>query len=178
MSSHKKVSERGSPSESATAFSVGTIKRGNDGNSYVVTETSNKTHRWIHTINAEMNNMKLLTVDYLAKNINKPIKLYLREYRNEWAKKNDWSKKDPTHGIMIFKPTGNAIMGKKILPNWLKTRKPEMKDRSQFSIEGHLSFSISTKESDFSLSSLQVDSKNKKLVSYNLMNTEVFIESK
>jgi hypothetical protein len=69
-------------------------------------------------------------------------------------------------------------MGKKILPNWLKTRKPEIKDRSQFSIEGYLSFSISTKESDFSLSSLQVDSKNKKLVSYNLMNTEVFIESK
>ena len=178
MSSHKKVSEHGSPSESATIFNVGTIKRGNDGNSYVVTETSNKTQRWVPTINADINNMKLLTIDYLAKNINKPIKLYLREYRNDWAKKNDWSKKDPTHGIIIFKPTGNAIMGKKILPNWLKTRKPEIKDRSQFSIEGYFSFSGSNKESDFSLSSLQVDTKNKKVVSYNLMSTEVFIESK
>ena len=178
MSSHKKVSERDSPSESATAFSVGTIKKGNDGNQYVVTETSNKTHRWVPTINAEMNNMKLLTIDYLAKNINKPIKLYLREYRGEWPKKNDWSRKDPTHGIMIFKPTGNAIIGKKILDNWLKTRKPEIKERSQFNVEGFLSFSVSNKESDFSLSSLQVDSKNKKVVSYNLMNTEVFIELK
>ena len=37
---------RKSPGESATKFSVGTIKKGNDGNNWIIIETKNKTHRW------------------------------------------------------------------------------------------------------------------------------------
>ena len=40
----KKV--RKGPEESATKFSVGTIKKGNDGNNWIIIETKNKTHRW------------------------------------------------------------------------------------------------------------------------------------
>ena len=34
------------PSESATQFSVGTIKKGNDGNKWKITQTSSGIHRW------------------------------------------------------------------------------------------------------------------------------------
>jgi hypothetical protein len=37
---------RKGPQESATKFSVGTIKKGNDGNNWIILETKNKTHRW------------------------------------------------------------------------------------------------------------------------------------
>ncbi len=162
MSSKKQI--RKSPIESATIFEVGTIKK-----EYVITETSNGVKRWTPMVNAKLNNMQLLTVDYLVKNIDKTVKLYVREYDNKFPSKSDWNKKNPTYQIMKFKPTGNAIIGKKILVNWLKIQKPEIKDNSMFFIEGYL---------DSHLSSLQVDSKNKKVVSVNLMNSEVFVESK
>ena len=38
--------QRQSPIESATLFSVGTIKKGNDGNKWVIIETSAGIHRW------------------------------------------------------------------------------------------------------------------------------------
>lgn len=37
---------RKGPDKSATKFSVGTIKKGNDGNNWIIIETKNKTHRW------------------------------------------------------------------------------------------------------------------------------------
>jgi hypothetical protein len=166
---------RKSPTESATAFTVGTIKKGNDKEYYVVTKTNNGVQRWIPKINA-LNKMKLLTIDYLSKNINKPIKLYLREYLSEWPKKSDWVTNIPTHTTIIFKPTGNAILGKKVLDGWLKTKDTkDIKEKSDFSIEGYINFYPSDKTSNLMLSSLQVDTKNKKIVSVNLMNTEVFV---
>jgi hypothetical protein len=44
MSKTQKI--RKGPSESATQFSVGTIKKGNDGNNWKITETSSGIHRW------------------------------------------------------------------------------------------------------------------------------------
>ena len=40
------VKERKSPSESATLFEVNTIKKGNDGNEWIIIETKNKVKRW------------------------------------------------------------------------------------------------------------------------------------
>lgn len=38
--------KRPSPSESATLFKIGTIKKGNDGNSWIISETANGIRRW------------------------------------------------------------------------------------------------------------------------------------
>ena len=42
----KTKKNRKSPEESATKFSIGTIKKGNDDNNWIIIETKNKTHRW------------------------------------------------------------------------------------------------------------------------------------
>ena len=42
---------RKGPTASATAFSVGTKKKGNDGNMWVVKKASNGVKRWIKIIN-------------------------------------------------------------------------------------------------------------------------------
>jgi len=42
---NKKI--RPSPTESATLFKVGTIKKGNDGNKWIIKENSNKIKRWV-----------------------------------------------------------------------------------------------------------------------------------
>lgn len=42
----KKNKIRPSPSDSATLFKVGTIKKGNDGNKWIITEDKNKVKRW------------------------------------------------------------------------------------------------------------------------------------
>jgi hypothetical protein len=157
------MSIRKSPEISATECIVGTIMIGNDKNKWVVEKTSNGAQRWIPILNAEINKMKYLTIDYLKKNINKKIKLYNREYRKNWPKKTDWTKEPNTHYIIEFIPTGNTIVNKKQIENGLKTIKDN--NYKLLSIEGYI---------DGKLSSLQVDIKNKKLVSYNLMNTETF----
>jgi hypothetical protein len=159
---------RQSPSDSATIHKIGSIMKGNDGQRWVVDKTSNGVHRWTSNLSCKLNDMMILTVDHLNKNINKPIKLYLREYSNLWPKKNEWSKPSPTNSSIIFKPTGNAIIGKKIIPDWLKNQTSFKKG---LNVEGYLSFDGKTEV----LSSLQVDSKNKKIVSINLMNTEIFV---
>ena len=167
---------RKSPTESATAFTVGTIKKGNDKERYVVTKTSTGVHRWVPFTTAELNNMKPLTIDYLSKNIDKPIKLYVREYLLEWPKKSDWGKNPATHSTIIFKPTGNAILGKKVLYGWLKKKDiKDIKEGTYFYIEGYINFYPNDKTSNLELSSLQVDSKHKKIVSLNLMSNEVFV---
>lgn len=46
MTTHKKI-ERKSPSESATKFNVGTKKKGNDGNMWIITKNKNGVKRWV-----------------------------------------------------------------------------------------------------------------------------------
>ena len=49
---------RKGPSESATKFSVGTKKQGNDGNKWVIIATSSGTHRWKKLENNKTNKTK------------------------------------------------------------------------------------------------------------------------
>ena len=42
----KKLKDRPSPSESATKFKVGTKKKGNDGNMYIISSDKNNVNRW------------------------------------------------------------------------------------------------------------------------------------
>jgi len=44
--SHNKKKDRPSPSESATSFKTGTVKKGNDGNMWIVIETNSGVKRW------------------------------------------------------------------------------------------------------------------------------------
>ena len=176
--SKKLNKERKSPNESATLFDVGTMKKGNDGCTWVIITDKNNNKRWVSKVSVELNGLKTLTVDYLAKNIDKTLKLYNREYNNQWPDKNDWSKKnkmkvrDLGYHTILFKPTGNALLGKKVLNNWLKTQQPTIKDNTNFNIEGYISFD--NDPNNMELSSFQVDSKNKKIVSSNLINIETF----
>lgn len=158
---------RKSPSESATNFSERTIKFGNDKQKWVVKKLENGTHRWIPYINAELSGYKLLTVDYIAKHIGKTITIYEREYNDMWP-----SKSTKMYSA-TFTPTGDAgIFGKKLVTSWLKIRKPPIKNRTHFIIDGQLKYK-GTK--DF-LNGLQVDSINKNAVSSNIMNIEAFIK--
>ncbi len=176
--SKKLNKERKSPNESATLFDVGVIKKGNDSCTWVIMSDKNKNKRWIPKVSVELNGLKALTVDYLAKNIDKTLKLYNREYGNQWPDKNDWLEKnkmkvkDLGYHTILFKPTGNALLGKKVLNNWLKTQQPSIKNNTNFNIEGYISFD--NDPNNMELSSFQVDSKNKKIVSSNLINIETF----
>ena len=46
MTKTEKLNVRKGPSESATAFSAGTVKKGNDGNMWKIIVTKTGTHRW------------------------------------------------------------------------------------------------------------------------------------
>lgn len=51
-------SVRKGPTESATKFSIGTKKKGNDGNIWIIIATSSGTHRWKRFNNSEKNKTK------------------------------------------------------------------------------------------------------------------------
>jgi hypothetical protein len=159
---------RKSPEESAIEFPIGTIKKGNDKNKWVITQTASGVKRWSPYTSVELNGYKALTVNYLKKNIGKEIKVYEREYKDTWVKKSEKMFRS------TFIPTGNAVSGKNftVIENWLKTQKPEIKDNTIFGIEGNLKYP----GEKINLVSLQVDSKNKSLVSSNIINMEAFIK--
>lgn len=152
---------RKGPTESASDFPEGTIKIGNDGQDWVVKKVSGGSQRWVPYSTTELFGYKRLTVDYLAKHIGKPITVYEREYKDTWPKTFS---KESTAYIHKFTPTGNALLGKKVLTGWLKTQSPQIKNNTMFFIEG------------VDVLPLQVDSKNKTLVSSNLMNMEAFVK--
>jgi len=158
----RKVSKtRKGPTESASDFPEGTIKQGNDKQSWVIKKVSGGSQRWVPYSSTELFGYKPLTVDYLAKHIGKPITVYEREYKDTWPKTFS---KESTAYIHKFTPTGNALLGKKVLTGWLKTQTPQIKNNTMFFIEGEESLP------------LQIDSKNKTLVSSNLMNMEAFVK--
>lgn len=184
--------ERKSPEQSATLYKIGTKKTGNDNNIWIVKENKNGIKKWIlykkptketskKTSKVSLNSLKKFTVDDAAKNINKLITIYCREYKEkgDYPKKNDWkNKKDSTYYKLKFKPNGNAgILGrKKRLENWLITQKPEIKNKTLFVLDGELYEYINNKWTYFA-DGLQVDSNDKKTISPRLMNTECFIET-
>jgi hypothetical protein len=158
-----KGGSRKSPSESATDFPEGTIKVGNNKEKWVVKKVSGGSQRWIPYESVELFGYKALTVDYLAKHIGKPVKIYEREYSDLWPTKSNSKLFAST-----FTPNGNAgpLTNKKRIEGWLKTQKPSIKDRTVFTIDG----------SGDGLDSLQVDSINKTIVSSNMMNQEAFVK--
>ena len=51
------MKKRPSPSDSATLFKRGTLKRGNDGNIYTITVNNNKIHKWTQTVIVNNDNL-------------------------------------------------------------------------------------------------------------------------
>lgn len=163
---------RKAPDESATSLPEGTMKSG-----WVIKNTSNGVPRWMPNTTVELNGFRLFTTDYAAKNIGTPIILYTREYNDIWPKKNAWVKpEDSTYVKMKFIPNGDGIKGSTKIPGWLKTQKPEIKKGTHFSIDGPL-YQCSGSKCDYYLADgLQVDSSNGKIVSVDLLGTDVFIK--
>jgi hypothetical protein len=153
---------RPSPAESATLFPEGTIKRGNNKKRWVI-KVNKGVHRWVPLINAEINGMQLLTVDYLAKNIGKPVKYLEGEYQEMVPKS---MKPVPEEYIRTdtFTPNGDISIAGKVIKDWLKHRKPDLPD--------HKIISVLSDVDD----SMQVDSMNKKTCSTNVMNSQAWIK--
>ena len=168
-SGFSKREARKGPQESATSFAEGTIK-----DSWVVKKASNGVPRWVPNVSVELNGFRLLTVDYVAKNIGKPITMYVREYHELWPKKNAWTKpEDETYFTAKFVPDGDATNEKTKIPGWLKSRKPEIKKGAHFYINGPVSL-CNRGKCDI-VDGVQVDSVGKKIMSLNFMNQEVFV---
>ena len=160
---------RPSPSDSATAYPHGTIKMGNDGNKWVIKIGENGIPRWIPYHSAVINGFRALTIDYLSKNIGKELIIFEREFKNEWPRPID-----SNMYRLRWIPSGDAkyLKNKGILAGWLKTQKPVIKDRTVFLLLGQGDW---YKDEELTEMPLQVDSKNKKIVSSNIMNMEAFV---
>jgi len=53
---------RQSPEESATLFKLGTIKKGNDGNKWIIIKTNTGIHRWKKTTTSKTQKKRVLTI--------------------------------------------------------------------------------------------------------------------
>lgn len=60
---------RKGPSASATDFSVGTIKKGNDGNNWIVVATKSNVHRWQKLTNNKSNKSKKIKLTKSKDNV-------------------------------------------------------------------------------------------------------------
>jgi hypothetical protein len=169
--------DRKGPSESATLFPEGTIKRGNDNHMWVIKKGSGGISRWVHADSAILNGFTRLTVDYAAKHVGKSITIYTSEYKDTWPKKSDWIKKpDSTYSVMKFIPSGDAIKEKTKLEGWLKTQKPPIKRGTHFYLDGPLYICTTSKCDDYLVNSIQVDSVNGQHLSPNLMNIVAYVK--
>lgn len=159
---------RPSPSESATSLPTGSIRRGGNGNQWVIVPASNGVARWVPIENAEINGVRLLTVNHLAKNIGRPVVYYSREYNDTFPTVGELAKMVNAE----FTPNGNAQVDrkKKLLENWLQTQKPPVQPGQMFMLLG-----TNGVGRDYEL---QVDSKHPQHVSDNVMNTECFVKVK
>lgn len=162
----KKNSTRPSPSESATLFPEGTIKKGNDKQNWVITVTNKGVHRWIPLLNAEINGVKLLTVDYLAKNIGKTVKYLEGEYQEVVPKSINAVPKLYLR-VDTITPNGDISINGKIIKNWLLHRTPELPDNKMI-------FVLTDNPDELTL---QIDSKNKKTCSTNVMNMQTWVKA-
>lgn len=168
------------------------VKTGNNGKKYKSVSNKNGIYKWkliqqtmtkrtytkSKKSSSKYKKMKNFTVDYAAKNINKLITIYCREYDDEEPKKSNWiQNKYGTHYKLKFRPNGNAgISGKKQrIENWLISQKPPIKNNTRFVLDGEIYDYENNKwmlQSDWEF---QVDSKDKQTISVNLMNTECFV---
>jgi len=159
---------RKAPVESATSLPEGTVK-----GKWVIKKVANGSQRWMPTTSTELNGFRLFTTDYAAKHIGKPIMLYCREYKDVWPSKTAWSKpQDSTYMKLTFVPNGDAIKGKTRIVGWLKTTSPAIKKGDHFSIDGPV-----YEGKELLVNGVQVDSAEGKLLSTDLMGTEVFVKA-
>jgi hypothetical protein len=168
-----KKASRPSPSESATSLPEGTIRTGGNGAYWVIEQTSKGIPRWVPTESCELNGWRILTVDYLAKNIGKPVEIYEREYMDTWPGKNE-----KMRDKLKFIPNGHLQIQinrkKTLVENWLATRKLPIQKGQMLLLQGLGDwYGTEKKMKEFSM---QVDSRNGKLVSSNVMNTEAFVK--
>lgn len=163
---------RRAPEESATSFPEGTMKGG-----WVIKKASNGVPRWVPIASAELNGFRLFTTDYAAKHIGKSITLYAREYKDMWPKKNAWTKpEDSTYMKFRFMPSGDAMKERTKIPGWLKTQTPEIKKGARFSIDGPLYECVANKCDNYLADGLQVASSNGKIISTDLLGTELYVK--
>jgi len=157
---------RPSPSNSATSLPEGTIRKGGDGARWVITRTSKGVPRWTPITSAEINGVRLLTVNHLAKNIGTPVVYYSRMYEETFPTLADLSKMERS----TFTPNGNSQVDKKktLLEGWLRTQKPAVKPGQFFILLGDGGAD--------NYGSMQIDSKQPNQVSDNVMNMEAFIK--
>jgi len=153
---------RPSPSESAGSLSEGIIKRGNNGQDWVIKKASNGIQRWVLLANGpDIDGIMPLTVDYLAKHIGKPVIIYETEYVGRYPTRAEF------RASWKFTPSGDAKVGSnKLLAGWLRKQKPSIPDRVVFSVMGTGANNLP----------LQVDSINKKLASSNIMNMQAWVK--
>jgi len=162
---------RPSPSESATSSPEGSIRRGGNGARWIVKNASNGTPRWVPLESCELNGWRLLTVDYLAKNIGKTVEIYERGYMDTWPAKNEKMSEQ-----LRFIPNGHLQINRKtkLVENWLKTRKPPVQKGQMLLLMGLGNWYGTAKEmEEFSM---QVDSGNGQIVSSNMMNMEAYVK--
>jgi hypothetical protein len=163
---------RKSPINSATLYDEGTIEFGKDRLRWVVKKTLNGIKRWMPFHSTTLFGYKPLTVDYLAKNIGKPIVVYERQLSYNWPKNSkDFDVK------YTFTCSGDAEKKGKIYSDWLKKRNPLVKKNDIFIIDGIL------KSKDLDSASvlaqngtIQIGPLPTELVSTNLMNTDAFVK--
>ena len=155
---------RKGPSESATVFPEGTIEFGNDKQRWVVVKNVKNIQRWVPLASTTLFGYTPLTAKYLADNIDKPITVYEREMKGKWpTKRGDFDVK------YTFTPSGDAERDDTVYKNWLKTRKPPVKENDLFVIRGSMRGDLNV--------ALKVAPRPGELVSSNLMNTDAFVRS-
>jgi len=160
--------DRKSPSTSATLHSEGTIEYGNDTERWVIKETDKGVRRWVPYYSTTLFGYTPLTAKILEKNIGKPLVVYERQSRYTWPKKAaDFDVQ------YTFIASGDAEVYKggssKLIPNWLRSRKPAVKKNDVYIIKGDLTSNDISAE-------IKVSPLPAELVSSNLMNTDAFVK--
>ena len=108
MSKTQKI--RKGPSESATQFSVGTIKKGNDGNKWKITETGTGVHRWSKITGIRNPSYHTHTVKIKTTNPKEGVVSLTR--LKQIGKKNNVSTSGKSKGAiaeLLFNIRGNAL---------------------------------------------------------------------
>lgn len=118
------VKERKGPTSSATKFSIGTRKKGNDGNTWVITETKKGTQRWQITKKSK----KKTTRKIFKSKKDKITSKILRALKKKYSVTTTGNKKEMAEGLWVVR--GGSISDvdlQKIIPLLSKRDRKEAK---------------------------------------------------
>ena len=125
---------RKGPSESATQFSIGTIKKGNDGNKWKIIETGTGVHRWSKMTDIQHPSYHSHTVKIKNKSSSK-VDVVSLDRLKQIGKKNTVSTAGKSKGAiaeLLFNIRGNALSTRELqeihnlLPSKQKTEARRM----------------------------------------------------